>query len=149
MILREATVTEAAALAKVHGAAFEAPWNASDIAVMLKGAGAFAFAVQAPRRLAGFILCRTLADQSEILTLATHPRHRRLGVAKSLAACACAAARARGAATMFLEVAADNAAAIALYMGEGFERAGERRGYYARPGGPAVDAWVLRLALNR
>ena len=92
MILREATVTEAAALAKVHGAAFEAPWNASDIAVMLKGAGAFAFAVQAPRRLAGFILCRTLADQAEILTLATHPRHRRLGVAKSLVACACAAA---------------------------------------------------------
>jgi len=45
-------------------------------------------------------------------------------------------------------VAEDNAAAVALYEGEGFERAGVRRRYYARPGGPPQDALVLRRALN-
>jgi ribosomal-protein-alanine N-acetyltransferase len=42
---------------------------------------------------------------------------------------------------MFLEVAADNKAANALYAGAGFVQVGERRGYYPDGG----DALVLRL----
>ncbi|WP_254453743.1 hypothetical protein [Siccirubricoccus sp. G192] len=54
-----------------------------------------------------------------------------------------AAARARGAAAMFLEVAAGNPAALALYRGLGFDRVGQRRRYY--PDGS--DALVLRRDL--
>ena len=45
-------------------------------------------------------------------------------------------------------MAADNAAAIALYRSAGFEPVGRRAAYYARPDGPAVDALVLRRTLN-
>jgi ribosomal-protein-alanine N-acetyltransferase len=53
-----------------------------------------------------------------------------------------------GAERMFLEVAEDNAAARALYARAGFAEAGRRRGYYARPDGPAADALVLALDLG-
>ena len=47
---------------------------------------------------------------------------------------------------LFLEVAEDNAAALALYKGMGFQEIGRRKKYYHRPDGPAVDA--LNLALD-
>ena len=47
-----------------------------------------------------------------------------------------------GAASLFLEVGADNPAALALYAGLGFTRVGMRKAYYN--GG---DALVLRLSL--
>ena len=53
------------------------------------------------------------------------------------------AARNLGAEQMFLEVAEDNAAALALYRRAGFEAAGRRRGYYPREAGAAVDALLL------
>ena len=58
------------------------------------------------------------------------------------------AARAFGAAVIWLEVAVDNAAAISLYQGLGFEAAGRRNHYYARDGGAAVDALIMRHVLN-
>jgi ribosomal-protein-alanine N-acetyltransferase len=50
---------------------------------------------------------------------------------------------------LFLEVADDNPAALALYEGSGFEQAGRRRAYYARPDARRADALVLRRPLNR
>jgi len=61
---------------------------------------------------------------------------------------ALAAALAEGAGAVFLEVAEDNPAARRLYAGLGFEEVGRRRGYYPRAGTRAVDALVLRRALN-
>ena len=48
---------------------------------------------------------------------------------------------------LFLEVAADNGAAMELYRRAGFLGTGLRRGYYERPGSPAVDAVTLALKL--
>jgi ribosomal-protein-alanine N-acetyltransferase len=49
---------------------------------------------------------------------------------------------------MFLEVAADNPGAIALYAVAGFEAVGRRAGYYGRLAGGSVDAIVMRRGLN-
>ncbi len=48
---------------------------------------------------------------------------------------------------LFLEVASDNDAAVALYKGLGFAAAGRRKGYYQRPGGKSADALILALDL--
>ncbi len=88
----------------------------------------------------GFILVREAAGEAEILTLAVAPRARRQGLGRTLVDAAIARL---GSADLFLEVAADNIAAIALYQQNGFTQAGVRRGYYARPGG-AVDALLLK-----
>jgi ribosomal-protein-alanine N-acetyltransferase len=99
-------------------------------------------------RLDGFILCRAIAGEAEVLTLAVKPAARNAGLGRALLESAMGAARSTGAEAMFLEVAADNPAAIKLYTNAGFTRIGARPGYYARPGG-AADALVLRRDLNR
>ena len=62
------------------------------------------------------------------------------------AAAGCAAVA--GAQSLWLEVAQDNAAALALYAAVGFEVIGRRPAYYRRAKG-AVDALTLLCRLNR
>ena len=130
--------------ARLHAQAFpdDRGWSAAEFADLLALPGAV---VTGDAR--SFVLGRVTADEAEILTLATDPGHRRMGLAhRALAAFTERAAEA-GAARVFLEVAADNVAALALYEAAGFTEIGRRRGYYARPGGAAADALVLALDL--
>ena len=90
-----------------------------------------------------FALIRVVADETELLTIATHPAHQRQGLARALMAGWLAEAAQRGARRAFLEVAHDNAPARALYGACGFAECGLRRGYYARPDSPAADAVVM------
>jgi ribosomal-protein-alanine N-acetyltransferase len=148
MKLRPVTAEDKVALAAVHAAAFDSPWPPQAFAELLASPGVFALAAVdgAP---VGLILMRAIAGEAEVLTLAVSPTHRRLGAGAALLQAGLNLAAAAGAETAFLEVASDNAAAVALYASAGFEPAGRRAGYYARPPGPAADALVLRRALNR
>ena len=148
MTPRQAEPAEIDALAKLHAAAFDPSWSAEDIRQMLSARGTFALAVDAaPGSLAGFILCRVIAGEAEVLTLAVRPEHRRRGVGGALLAAAEAIAS-KTATAMFLEVAADNIGAIALYERAGYAAVGRRAGYYARRAGAGADAVVMRRALN-
>ncbi len=144
--LRPVTEGEATAMAAAHALAFEAPWSAAEIRDLLRSPGAYAFAVGEADRLSGFILCRAIAGEAEVLTLAVDPAHRRQGQARALLEAAMLAAIAGNAEAMFLEVAEDNAPAIGLYLGADFARVGLRRGYYESPTGRR-DALVLRRDL--
>jgi len=151
MILLQAQAEAAAALAAAHAQSFNPAWSAQDIETLLNAPGGFAWAarsVDPPAPVCGFLLARAIAGEAEILTLAVGPPHRRQGVARALIEASAATAIAAGAETMFLEVAADNHAAIDLYRSAGFEPVGSRKGYYARPGAALIDALVLRRPLN-
>jgi ribosomal-protein-alanine N-acetyltransferase len=147
MRLRGAWGHEADALARIHASAFSHAWSADEIAKLLDGPGGFALLVEDERELA-FILCRVVAGEAEILTLAVDPAIRRRGLARALVGAAAGAARMAGAEALFLEVADDNAPAIGLYSAAGFSRAGLRRGYYDRGGAGTADALVMRLDLG-
>ena len=147
MKLRFAGDEDAAALADVHAKAFDTAWTAPDIARLMTVMGGFALIAEADG-IVGFILARAVGGEAEILTLAVAPWARRQGVAKALIEGTAAHAGGQGAKALFLEVAADNDAAVAAYRKAGFEQAGLRRGYYARPDARAMDALVLRRALN-
>ena len=148
MTLRPAEPADVDAMAAAHASAFDEAWSAGDLLVMMTDRGAIALVVEAaPGALSGFILCRVIAGEAEIVTLAVRPQHRRRGVARALLAAAEAAARLTAEA-MFLEVAVDNAGAIALYEQAGYAPVGRRAGYYARPGGASADAIVMRRTLN-
>jgi ribosomal-protein-alanine N-acetyltransferase len=133
---------EAGRLAVLHASAFDRPWSEAEMLDLMDG-GAAALATDV-----GFLLIRLTGEEAEVLTLAVRPEARGRGLGRALIEAALAHARAAGASGMFLEVAADNAPALALYERAGFARLGTRRGYYPRPGGPAVDALTLRCALN-
>jgi ribosomal-protein-alanine N-acetyltransferase len=132
---------DAEALAAIHATAFDHPWGAAEFVDLLAAPEVFALISEG-----GFILMRAAGGESEVMTLAVAPMHRRCGAGRRLLEAAVAEARARAADAVFLEVAADNAAALGLYLSAGFAQVGRRRGYYAHPEG-AKDALVLRRDL--
>jgi ribosomal-protein-alanine N-acetyltransferase len=83
--------------------------------------------------------------QAEIHTIGVDPAYQRRGIGRELLRGLLAVADA-AAATVFLEVRTDNAAAIALYVAEGFATVGLRRRYY-RPSG--ADAYTMRREPRR
>ena len=147
MILRPATAADLPRLASAHAQAFGAPWDEAALAELMAGPGAYALVALEEDTL-GMVLCRTIAGEAEVLTLAVPPWTRRKGVGLALMTAAIGAARAGGAEAMFLEVDVDNAPAVGLYRRLGFEQAGLRKGYYDRGAAPRADALVMRLDLT-
>lgn len=84
-------------------------------------------------RVAGFLAARKLADELEILNLAVAPASRRQGIAGQLLRAAMKWAAAEGAAKIYLEVRASNAAAQAFYQSYAFRATGTRPNYYRDP----------------
>lgn len=132
-----------AALARLHGLCFTTPrpWSAGEFSALL--AQPDVMLVSGP---SGFALGRLAADEAEVLTIAVAPGARRRGLGRRLLAGLVAEVAAGGAATVFLEVAADNGPARALYRAAGFVEAGRRPGYYRLPDGTRGDALLLRRA---
>ena len=143
MKVEPAALHRADALAVLHATAFDKPWREPEIADLMRSPGVVVLETDG-----GFIMIRLLGDAAEVLTLAVAPAARRRGVGRALVQAGVAAAGEAGAASLFLEVAAGNVAAVALYESEGFERAGVRRSYYARAGQEPEDALLLRRTLN-
>jgi [ribosomal protein S18]-alanine N-acetyltransferase len=98
--------------------------------------------------LAGFLVFRVVLDEAELLTLAVEPGVQGRGIGGRLVARFLAAAAARGAVRAFLEVAADNVPARAVYGRAGFAEVGRRRGYYVTQGQGRVDAVVMARDLH-
>lgn len=147
MKLIPATPDEAPAMASAHAQAFDRPWDEAVFRELLASTGVFGL-VASGEDPAGVVLCRTIAGEAEILTLAVPPWARRRGIARALMSAALDLAREAGANWAFLEVDVDNAAAVGLYEGLGFERAGLRRAYYDRGAAGRADALVMRLDLT-
>lgn len=147
MRLEPATAAAAETLAQVHALGFDPAWSARDIAALFDGPGVFGFLVFDGERPAGMILCRVVVEDAEVLTLAVDPAAGGRGVGRALVEASIMAAKAAGATAVFLEVAVDNAPALALYARAGFHRAGLRRAYYDRGASGQVDAVAMRLDL--
>ncbi|NKX43343.1 GNAT family N-acetyltransferase [Roseicyclus persicicus] len=131
-----------ARMAEIHAAAFAGRgqvWPEAEIAALMSRPVIAAVTEGA----AGFALVQILPPEAEILTLAVDPALQGRGHGTRLVRAILDRAAAAGAEQVFLEVAADNAPALALYARAGFGRIGLRRGYYARPGAAPVDALTL------
>ena len=143
----EAAGALAAPLSILHQACFpEEPWEPQAVAKIMAMAGFFGCVVWEDDEPVGFALALDLGSECEILALGVVPGRRRAGTGSALLAAICDEVLRRGGHSVFLEVAADNAGARALYAVGGFVQIGRRRDYYRRPGGPA-DALVLHRAI--
>lgn len=138
-------LSHAEVLAALYSESFETPWSAQAFSDLLsqRTVGGWIVGRSEPT---GFILIQTSGGESEILTLVVAQPHRRGGIARHLVTQAIAKAKADGALAFHLEVAEDNAAAIALYEGLEFAPTGRRPGYYAKTEG-AVDAILMTKPL--
>ena len=144
-----ANVGDAVAVAQLHAQLFTPSWTASSFEQTLAHPGCTGLLARAgqPLDLAGFIIGQLAADEAEILTLGVHKNWQRRGIGRSLVQALGRAARKAEARSLYLEVASDNAAALALYRSLGFEVCGRRKGYYERAAAPAEDAINFALAL--
>ncbi len=134
-----ATAAHAEAFATIHAAAFpDEPWTAAAFFSLLSQPGVFGFIDER----GGFLLLRVASDEAEILTIGVTAKRQRIGT--ELMQAAISRAKNLGAAAIYLEVAAGNAAALGLYSSLGFAPAGRRAKYY--PNGD--DAVILRLRLD-
>ncbi len=143
MIVRRGLAGDAPALAQIHRAAFDRPWSESDFATYL--ASDLVWVSGEP--IAGLLLVRAVGDEAEVLTLAVDPAHRRAGHAAALLEAAKQDLSKSDVSRLFLEVAADNFPALALYAGQGFAPIGVRKGYYRREPGSSMDAKLFSCAL--
>lgn len=147
--IRRMSLTDADLAAALHAACFEeAPWKAGDFADLLAIPGTFGLLAHGRREPFGFLLCRAVAEDCEILTLGVVPSQRRSGVGRDLLHAGFTRAAECGAQVVFLEVAVDNEPAIGLYREAGFEKTAVRPGYYRRKDPlRRVDAIVMSRPL--
>lgn len=124
----------------LHAAAFNETrsWSEKEFATLLECGKTFHVG-----DARAFAVGRVIADEAELLTLATDPAFRRCGLGKACLNAILHEARSRGAATLFLEVASDNVAAVALYRSAGFKITGCRQNYYKRHDSEPADALVM------
>lgn len=145
--IEAAGASRADVLAALHAACLEEAWSAADIGTLLRQPGVFA-ALVSDAAPVGFMLWRIAADEAEILSLGVLPAARRHGIATALLEAAVVSLLAAGVASLFLEVAEDNRAALAFYRAHGFGEVGRRSRYYRRTRGPDTDALVLKLTFT-
>jgi len=92
-----------------------------------------------------FALAWSVADELQLLDMATHPEHRRRGHARALLNELLRYARHEQKRLLLLEVRQSNEPAIRLYRSMGFDTAGVRRGYYSDTG---EDALEMRITFD-
>lgn len=135
-------------MARIHTASFERGWSAEEIRELLDQPGGKSFVYEQDGKRAGFALVRFVADECEILAIAVDEAYKRRGIGRDLLAHVHFYSQRDGIHQVFLEVAEDNLAAIALYAGAGYVENGRRKGYYRRWHGRRVDALTMVCSLD-
>lgn len=80
--------------------------------------------------ITGFALGRVVADEGELYQIGVLSEYRRMHIGEALLTALHEKMREKGAVCCFLEVRSRNAAAIALYERDGYQRISVRKGYY-------------------
>jgi [ribosomal protein S18]-alanine N-acetyltransferase len=140
--IRLATERDLDAIAAIEAASFERPWSREIFAQELARSIARLDVVAEP--VVAFACTWHVADEAHLLRIAVEPASRRHRLARCLVEHVLGRAAGLGCSHVDLEVAADNAPAVALYHALGFVEVGRRAGYYTTP--PA-DALLLRARL--
>lgn len=135
-------------IAALHARVFADAWAEGSIKSLLEHPASTSLIAVAgdPKTIKGFVIAQLAADEAEVLSIAVAPDWQRAGLGAMLMEGLARASRKGEARRIFLEVAEDNTAALALYRRLGFEETGRRKKYYHRPDG-AIDALVLTLQL--
>ena len=135
-------------ISALHSRVFPDAWDPDAIKSLLEHPASTSLVAVAgdPKTLKGFVIAQLAADEAEVISVAVAPDWQRAGLGAMLLEGLARASRKGEARRIFLEVAEDNAPALALYRKLGFTECGRRKKYYHRPEG-AIDALVLSLSL--
>jgi ribosomal-protein-alanine N-acetyltransferase len=141
--MRDADVPEVVAIER---SSYQFPWSEGIFRDCLR-VGYTCRVATLGRQVTGYGVMSVGAGEAHILNLCVREAFRCRGLGARLLTLMIERAAAAGMKEAFLEVRPSNTAAIRLYLANGFEQVGMRRGYYQAVGG-REDAAVLRLALR-
>jgi len=140
------------AIAWIYGESFGSERPRDDVEQYLQPDGAWALLAtmgdSQAMTPAGFVLARSVLDETEIFSIGVANLYRRRGIGDALMEATRRIAEMGGTRTIFLEVGVDNPAAQALYTKSGYAVVGRRPDYYRREDGRLVEALILRLPLE-
>lgn len=138
-------------MSDLHAACFAAHevWTSSAFADLLSLPTTYARGIFEADKLRAFALIQFVAGDAEILTLATAPEARQRGLAREILQSLQEELAPLGFEKWLLEVAADNSGALSFYQRLGFQTDGERRNYYKRLEGDAVNAILMSKPAGR
>ena len=136
---RPLTAADLDAVAAIEREVFTDPWSNRAFGDLFGLDHVRGFVVEDGKGvIVGYAVCSQVADEGEILNLATAPGARRKGIGRALLAAVLQWLGEHGAVKVFLEVRRSNEAAIAMYEAAGFATLGVRPNYYRRPTEDAV-----------
>ncbi|MFX0538259.1 ribosomal protein S18-alanine N-acetyltransferase [Ornithinimicrobium sp. Y1847] len=154
--VRSADWRDLGAMAELEARAFpQDPWSAATFWAELAARPRRDYVVlygdlEEGQRLIGYAGLDLAGETADVMTVAVDPDRRGEGLGRVLLTELHQRAARSGAASVLLEVRADNAAARGLYAQHGYAELHRRRGYYPSAGGaPPVDALVLQAQLER
>jgi ribosomal-protein-alanine N-acetyltransferase len=130
-------------MSQLHMRCFDDPWSAISFRGLLLDTSILTLGVELNGELVAFAMAQTIAGESDILTVATAPEHRRKGLGATLIGALINRLGERGVSRITLDVAEDNAPARALYRGFGFTEDGRRPRYYTAGRDVPVDAVLM------
>lgn len=131
LIIRRMTVEDVPAAHELDVLSFTLPWPERSLRFeVTDNPAARCWVAELGGRLVGMLVLWMIVDEAHIATIATHPEHRRQGIAKQLLVEALDLAYAEGARSVLLEVRAGNQVAREMYRKFGFEIVGRRERYY-------------------
>lgn len=142
-LIRRVGAEAAEAIAALHAMSFPDAWSAPSVARLIGGPGGFALIATENGRDAGFALLQCVPPEAELLSIGVDPGLRRSGLGRAILAHAAKDLMRAGGNVMFLDVAADNTPALALYRALGFQDMSVRPRYY----GGKTDAIVMQASL--
>jgi ribosomal-protein-alanine N-acetyltransferase len=129
--IRRMTVDDIPNVVDLDKLSFNLPWPERAFRFELTdNPAARCWVFELDKRIVGMIVAWFLVDEAHIATIATHPDHRRQGIAKELLTYALRYMSREGAVTSFLEVRESNIAARDMYYKFGYEDTGRRKRYY-------------------
>ena len=122
------------------------PWSEKTFASN-QGERYFNLKLTVDGQLAGFAIVQVVLDEATLFNLAVDPAWQRQGIGRQLLEHLQDALSERDVFTLWLEVRASNAPAIALYEQMGFNEVTVRRNYYPTVNG-REDALIMALPLG-
>ena len=134
-LLRPEHIPEVARIEKI---CFSEPWSEKSLSLLTEGAN-FGVVALLDGAVAAYGGMTCVLDEGAVTNIATLPEYRRLGLGRSVLEKMLDEAEKRGIAAVFLEVRASNEAARGLYLSEGFEECGTRKGFYRHPTEDAIQ----------
>ena len=146
VVTRAMRANDVAEVVAIERASYQFPWSEGIFRDCLR-VGYVCRVVTVSRQVMAYGVMSFGAGEAHILNLCVGEPYRCRGLGRRLLGSLIERANAAGMADAFLEVRPSNTAAIRLYLSQGFEQVGMRRGYYQAANG-REDAAVLRRALR-